>query len=188
MGAAYQCKVKFDGSFLFLNLFLAFLFSVHGTWVSGRRIEPLVRVKLNEGDMLHLGASSRMYRLSWVPLRRAYEIDDPFVPQLDTPDKVGDETDGVTDQRQGLSDNNVEREEGLLSDEDIGFTMQKMCPIAQKMPEDLLQLFSNEDEIEYSGLPEIYSKENELSSSQLYRLDTSVTVEETEGATDQVNF
>lgn len=71
---------------------------MHGTSVSGRRIEPLVRVKLNEGDMLHLGASSRMYRLNWVPLSRAYDMDDPFVPQLDAPDKVDDETDEVTDQ------------------------------------------------------------------------------------------
>ncbi|KAL8482607.1 hypothetical protein ACS0TY_028684 [Phlomoides rotata] len=138
------------------SLFVTDMSSVHGTWVSGRRIEHGVRVEVNEGDTLHLGASSRVYRLSWVPLSRAYDMDDPFVPQLDAPDKVDEETDGVTDQDQdkkGLSDHSS---------------------------------FSNEDEVEDNGLPEFYSKENELSSSQLCRLDTSVTVdEETEATTDQ---
>lgn len=91
-------------------------------------------------------------------------------------------------QVQDLSDN-VEGQEGLLSDKDIGSIVQKTIPIAPPMPEDLYHLFSNEDEVEDSGLPEIYSNENKLPSGQLCRLDTSVTVdEETEGTTDQVNL
>lgn len=56
---------------------------VHGTWVSGKKIEPGVRVELNEGDTVRLGGSSRLYRLHWVPLSRAYDLDDPFVPPTD---------------------------------------------------------------------------------------------------------
>lgn len=91
-------------------------------------------------------------------------------------------------QGQDLTDN-VERQEGLLSDKDIGSIVQKTSPIAPLMPEDLYHIFSKEDEVEDSGLPEIYSKENKLPSGQMCRLDTSVTVdEETEGTTDQVNL
>lgn len=55
-------------------------------------------MKLNEGDTLHLGASSRLYRLNWVPLSYAYDIDDPFVPQLDASDTADEETEGAIDQ------------------------------------------------------------------------------------------
>lgn len=55
-------------------------------------------MKLNEGDTLHLGASSRLYRLNWVPLSYAYDFDNPFVPQLGAVDTVDEETDGAVDQ------------------------------------------------------------------------------------------
>ena len=58
-------------------------FSVHGTWVSGKKIEAGVQVKLNEGDTLRLGGSTRVYRLHWVPLSHAYDMKNPFVPPLD---------------------------------------------------------------------------------------------------------
>ncbi|CDP19317.1 unnamed protein product [Coffea canephora] len=59
------------------------LSSVHGTWVSGKKIEAGVQVKLNEGDTLRLGGSTRVYRLHWVPLSHAYDMKNPFVPPLD---------------------------------------------------------------------------------------------------------
>lgn len=56
---------------------------VHGTWVSGKKVEPGVQVALNEGDIVQLGASSRRYMLHWVPMSRAYNSDVPFVPPMD---------------------------------------------------------------------------------------------------------
>ncbi|KAL7164104.1 hypothetical protein ACSBR2_040087 [Camellia fascicularis] len=56
---------------------------VHGTWVLGKKIEPGIRVELNEGDTVRLGSSSRVYRLHWVPVSRAYDMENPFVPPSD---------------------------------------------------------------------------------------------------------
>ncbi|VFQ86396.1 unnamed protein product [Cuscuta campestris] len=58
------------------------LSSVHGTWIAGKKIESGVRINLEEGDMMQLGGSSRVYRLHWVPLSRAYDLDNPFVPPI----------------------------------------------------------------------------------------------------------
>ncbi|XP_030525903.1 FHA domain-containing protein PS1 isoform X2 [Rhodamnia argentea] len=55
------------------------LSSVHGTWVSGKKIEPRIVVELSERDTLRVGGSSREYRLHWVPLSRAYDFENPFV-------------------------------------------------------------------------------------------------------------
>ncbi|KAL0360119.1 UNVERIFIED_CONTAM: FHA domain-containing protein PS1 [Sesamum radiatum] len=103
--------------------------NLHGTWISGKRIEPGVRMKLNDSDMLRLGASSRLYRLNWVPLSSAYDLDKPFLPQLDTADTIEEEDDGVTDQDENsLSYRNdhvetlsedMEGLEVLCSDEDL---------------------------------------------------------------------
>ncbi|KVI06556.1 Forkhead-associated (FHA) domain-containing protein [Cynara cardunculus var. scolymus] len=58
------------------------LSSVHGTWVSGKRIESGVPVKLKDGDTVRMGGSSRIYELHWVPLSQAYDVDDPFIPAV----------------------------------------------------------------------------------------------------------
>lgn len=47
---------------------------MHGTWVSGERIEAGERVEMREGDTLRVGGSSRVYRLHWVPLSSAYDF------------------------------------------------------------------------------------------------------------------
>lgn len=60
-------------------------FSVHGTWVSQKKIDPCVRVELKEGDSLRIGGSSRVYRLHWVPLSHAYDFGSPFVSASDVP-------------------------------------------------------------------------------------------------------
>jgi hypothetical protein len=44
---------------------IEFVLIVNGTWVSGRRIEPGVRVVLKEGDTLKIG-SGTVYKLHWV--------------------------------------------------------------------------------------------------------------------------
>jgi hypothetical protein len=54
--------------------------AVHGTWVSGKKAEPGMRVELKEEDTVRVGGSSREYRLHWVPLSRAYDLENPFVP------------------------------------------------------------------------------------------------------------
>ncbi|KAI4321185.1 hypothetical protein MLD38_034599 [Melastoma candidum] len=59
------------------------LSSVHGTWICDSRIDPGVLVELNEGDTIRVGGSSRVYRLHWVPLSRAYDCENPFMSALD---------------------------------------------------------------------------------------------------------
>ncbi|XP_040997994.1 FHA domain-containing protein PS1 [Juglans microcarpa x Juglans regia] len=56
------------------------LSSVHGTWVSEKKVEPGECVELMEGDTVRLGGSSRLYRLHWIPMSRAYDLENPFVP------------------------------------------------------------------------------------------------------------
>lgn len=57
--------------------------SVHGTWVSGSRIPPNVAVDLREGDMVKLGASTRVYKLHWVPASCAFEMEMPLPAVLE---------------------------------------------------------------------------------------------------------
>ncbi|KAL4296322.1 hypothetical protein GQ457_12G015530 [Hibiscus cannabinus] len=59
------------------------LSSVHGTWVSGKKIDPGVAVELNEGDTIKLGGSTRVYKLHWIPMSRAYDMENPFVSSMD---------------------------------------------------------------------------------------------------------
>ncbi|KAJ0074586.1 hypothetical protein Patl1_37523 [Pistacia atlantica] len=67
------------------NLSVIDLSSVHGTWVSERKIESCVPVELNEGDTIKIGGSTRIYGLHWIPLSHAYDMDKPFVSPLDVP-------------------------------------------------------------------------------------------------------
>ncbi|KAG8378388.1 hypothetical protein BUALT_Bualt08G0132300 [Buddleja alternifolia] len=159
------------------SLFVTDLSSVHGTWISGKRVEPEVKIKLNEGDMLHLGASSRLYQLNWVPLSSAYDTDKPFVPQLDAADSVEEETEEAVyqdenslsyenDQVQTFSDD-LEGIELLFSDENLGLSMQKMSPSASLIPENLQDSLSDKEEVENNSSPGIYYQENENSSPRV---------------------
>ncbi|KAJ0021407.1 hypothetical protein Pint_31855 [Pistacia integerrima] len=67
------------------NLSIIDFSSVHGTWLSERKIESCVPVELNEGDTMKIGGSTRIYRLHWMPLSHAYDMDKPFVSPLDVP-------------------------------------------------------------------------------------------------------
>lgn len=53
---------------------------MHGTWVSEKKLEPGECVELMEGDTVRLGGSSRVYRLHWIPMSRAYDLENSFVP------------------------------------------------------------------------------------------------------------
>ncbi|KAL0437986.1 UNVERIFIED_CONTAM: FHA domain-containing protein PS1 [Sesamum latifolium] len=162
------------------SLFVTDLSSVHGTWISGKRIEPGVRMKLNDSDTLRLGASSRLYRLNWVPLSSAYDLDKPFMPQLDAADTIEEEDDGVMDQDENslsyrndhvetLSEN-MEGLEVLYSDEDLGSSIQNVSPTAPLVAIDLNNSFSNDEEAVNSSTG-ICNQENELFSSQLCQFE-----------------
>ncbi|KAL0314208.1 UNVERIFIED_CONTAM: FHA domain-containing protein PS1 [Sesamum angustifolium] len=150
--------------------------TVHGTWISGKRIESGVRMKLNDSDTLRLGASSRLYRLNWVPLSSAYDLDKPFMPQLDAADTIEEDDDEVMDQDENslsyrndhvetLSEN-MEGLEVLFSNEDLGSSIQKVSPTAPLVAKDLNNSFSNDEEAANNSSPGICSQENELFSSQ----------------------
>ncbi|KAG0464642.1 hypothetical protein HPP92_018806 [Vanilla planifolia] len=57
--------------------------SVHGTWISGKRILPNIPVELIEGDTVRLGVSTRIYQLHWLPLSHAFDISKPMSPLLE---------------------------------------------------------------------------------------------------------
>ncbi|OMO98753.1 hypothetical protein CCACVL1_04076 [Corchorus capsularis] len=73
------------------KLFVFDLSSVHGTWVSGKKIDPGAMVELNEGDSIKLGGSTRVYKLHWIPMSRAYDMENPFVSPMDVPMEEEDE-------------------------------------------------------------------------------------------------
>ncbi|KAK4391192.1 FHA domain-containing protein PS1 [Sesamum angolense] len=154
---------------------------IHGTWISGKRIESGVRMKLNDSDTLRLGASSRLYRLNWVPLSSAYDLDKPFMPQLDAADTIEEEDDEVMDQDENSSSyrndhvetlsENMEGLEVLFLNEDLGSSIQKVSPTAPLVAKDLNNSFSNDDEAVNNSSPGICSEENELFSSQLCQFE-----------------
>ncbi|XP_065881308.1 FHA domain-containing protein PS1-like [Euphorbia lathyris] len=65
------------------KLFVTDLSSVHGTWISEKKIDPGFRTELREGDTIRVGGSTRVYRLHWVRWSRAYDSENPFVSESD---------------------------------------------------------------------------------------------------------
>jgi hypothetical protein len=61
-----------------LDGFLLCVVTVHGTWVSGRKLEHGVSVELKEGDSFQLGVSSRIYHLHFVSKFDADALKVPF--------------------------------------------------------------------------------------------------------------
>ncbi|RZC73480.1 hypothetical protein C5167_048959 [Papaver somniferum] len=76
------------------------LSSAHGTWISDQKIEPQVRVVLNEGDTLRLGASTRVYRLHWVP--RSFDLENS--PNFENPLSI-QEKEEVEEGRDDMNEN-----------------------------------------------------------------------------------
>ncbi|CAI9787015.1 unnamed protein product [Fraxinus pennsylvanica] len=143
------------------------LYSVHGTWISGKKIEPGVMVELKEGDTMQLGGSRRLYRLHWLPVARAYDLNNPFVPLLDTIDEVKesyqDENSlyGEDDQIQSSVDI-LEGLQLLFSNENPISSVQKMSPSAPPMPEDMNDSFSDKEEAENKNSLEIDHEKNSI--------------------------
>ncbi|XP_073158575.1 FHA domain-containing protein PS1 [Henckelia pumila] len=159
------------------SLFVTDLSSVHGTWVLGKKIEAGVLIKLNEGDTLQLGGSSRLYKLSWIPLSRAYDIDNPFVPLSDAADTADEDAEGKifqdenilyckSDQEQMLC-NGMKGLELLHSDENPAFSTEKISP-GSLMPKISNDSFFNNEKMETK---EIYFQENKISSIQPCEFD-----------------
>ncbi|PKA56833.1 nuclear inhibitor of protein phosphatase 1 [Apostasia shenzhenica] len=100
------------------KLFVTDRSSVHGTWVSGEKILPNVPIELVEGDTVKLGASTRIYRLHWMPLSHAFHMDSPLSPLLE--------------EASGL----IENDELLHQDEELdGALAAQISPSAPPMPE-----------------------------------------------------
>ncbi|KAK9713769.1 hypothetical protein RND81_06G050300 [Saponaria officinalis] len=116
-------------------LFITDLSSVHGTWVSGRRIEPNIRTMVKEGDHLRIGGSSRVYKLHWIPLSLAYDVSKPFVPPLDLPDQHEDEDELIKDEISGgLKDEEVKNNVDISK----GLEFLNLCGRDQMVPEEVL--------------------------------------------------
>ncbi|KAJ1274653.1 hypothetical protein BS78_05G078300 [Paspalum vaginatum] len=134
------------------------LCSVHGTWVSGRRIPPSTPVDLAAGDTLRLGASKREYRLLWLSLREALEMDDPLhMPSLPEEDKehpcVYEEATSLLEpvhKESADMETNQETNQQLVS-EDIAFPA-KVGPSAPPLPEFGHSIFAEEASV--SQFPE----------------------------------
>lgn len=59
-------------------------------------------VELKEGDTLRIGASSRVYRLHWIPISKAYDLENPFVSELDVAVEAekGEEDDALPEEEE----------------------------------------------------------------------------------------
>ncbi|XWS24842.1 hypothetical protein CRYUN_Cryun27aG0019700 [Craigia yunnanensis] len=86
------------------------LSSVHGTWVSGKKIDPGVVVELNEGDTIKVGGSTRIYKLHWIPMSRAYDMENPFLSAMDVPMEEETEVESAEESHQGENTLSTENE------------------------------------------------------------------------------
>ncbi|KAI8002617.1 FHA domain-containing protein PS1 [Camellia lanceoleosa] len=131
------------------------LSSVHGTWVLGKKIEPGIRVELNEGDTVRLGSSSRVYRLHWVPVSQAYDMENPFVPPSDVSVQVEEGKREGTHQDHNclfVENNEIQLLGNLEEGMDLVFcnenliSLNNVIPSAPPLPEYMNSpLFSNEE-------------------------------------------
>nr|KYP33432.1 hypothetical protein KK1_045711 [Cajanus cajan] len=157
------------------------LSSVHGTWVSGRRIEAMVSVEMREGDSLRIGASSRVYRLHWIPISRAYDMENPFVAQLDAVAEEEEEE----EEMQNLNSCHAEMEEiesvdsviedisSLFLHENAELAVKEDIPSAPWMLKDMVSLCFEEErkspsKAEAIGIPSSVSPiQNQIESVNL---------------------
>ncbi|XP_019413471.1 PREDICTED: FHA domain-containing protein PS1-like isoform X5 [Lupinus angustifolius] len=130
------------------------LSSVHGTWVSEKKVEPGVSVEMKEGDTLRIGASSRVYRLHWIPVSRTYDLDEPFVSELDVVlEAQNEEQEQVQNlkccpdeiEEIQLEDSILECIKLLFLDENLEVTVEKDIAAAPPMPEDTFSFCCPED-------------------------------------------
>ncbi|XP_054803407.1 FHA domain-containing protein PS1 isoform X2 [Prosopis cineraria] len=138
------------------KLFVIDLSSVHGTWVSGRKIEPGMRVEMKEGDTLRIGASSRLYRLHWIPISRAYDLENPFASELDMTVEAekGQEDDALPDEEE-----EEEEEEEMTQDESFCQVDNEEVQSVDSILESIYCLFTDEN-LEFIAKKEIPSQDS----------------------------
>ncbi|KAL0560407.1 hypothetical protein IC582_000812 [Cucumis melo] len=125
------------------KIYVVDLSSVHGTWVSGKRIEAVDGVEMKEGDTLRVGGSSRVYRLHWVPLSCAYDFEGPKEKKDDEVAIVEEKAVKDCEKEISLLDENKETVvdsvfdsiEPLYPDENWNTEMMKEVPLAPPLSE-----------------------------------------------------
>ncbi|XP_017244092.2 FHA domain-containing protein PS1 [Daucus carota subsp. sativus] len=150
-----------------LKLSLVDLSSVHGTWVSGKKVEPGVKVDLNEGDIVQLGGSSRRYILHWVPVSRAYNLDVPFVPPMDVLMSVK-ETENLSNQDENCcpstETNQIQSQGTSMGKLDLSISKNEIgvSTLSPAMPE-FGDFSCDNAEAKKGNLPNEEQKQNEIS-------------------------
>ncbi|KAL5676810.1 hypothetical protein ACJX0J_012941, partial [Zea mays] len=139
----------------------------HGTWVSGRRIPPNTPVDLATGDTLRLGASKREYKLLWLSLREAFEMDDlmymPSLPEEDKEEPYVKEPSSklLPGHRDSVNmETHQDTSEQIVS-EDIAFPA-KVAPSAPPLSEFLQPFF-----VEEHSLSQFHEKRNGVTEEKL---------------------
>ncbi|XP_050212972.1 FHA domain-containing protein PS1 [Mercurialis annua] len=140
--------LQIDSNLSLHKLFVTDLSSVHGTWVSEKKLDPGIRVELNEGDTLRVGSSTRVYRMHWVPLSRAYDTENPFVSPSDL-EMIKEEENAA------LEEENAEK---LSQDEDLFAAEGKHVE-----EEDTLAILGKADDI-YQDEDSLCTKDGEFES------------------------
>ncbi|KAK9079955.1 hypothetical protein SSX86_001630 [Deinandra increscens subsp. villosa] len=154
---------------------------VHGTWVSGRRIEPGVHMVLKEGDTVKIGGSSRVYELHWVPLTQAY--DGQFVPTFATI-KEGKEEETHQDEKHDVdsSEDDVEGSDVSLSNWIHDSPLKVLNPLTSSVP----NCYSSDTVEEHSQLLTT-GNENDVSVSIQAPPDALETTSATDVSNSQNN-
>ncbi|XP_016457121.2 FHA domain-containing protein PS1-like [Nicotiana tabacum] len=152
-----------------LSLSVTDLSSVHGTWISGKKIESGAQVELKEGDRMQLGGSSRVYRLHWVPISRAYDTENPFVPENKEEEQHQDESgfSSQNDQIQKEDDDMVQGLDSSFSGVSSLPRVRSLTPPAPPLLEQMSSPFPDKYEAaNRSNLPGNIHEEGEISLLQ----------------------
>ncbi|OIT32973.1 PREDICTED: FHA domain-containing protein PS1-like [Nicotiana attenuata] len=152
-----------------LSLSVTDLSSVHGTWISGKKIESGARVELKEGDRLQLGGSSRVYRLHWVPISRAYDMENPFVPE-NTQEEQHQDGSGFSSQNDQIQKEDDDMVQGLDSSFSGMSSLPRVRSLTPPAPPLLEQMSSpfpdNYEAANRNNLPGNIHEEGEISLLQ----------------------
>ncbi|KAB1205558.1 hypothetical protein CJ030_MR7G000895 [Morella rubra] len=100
--------------------------------------QPGERVELKEGDMVRMGSSSTVYRLQWVPLSRAYDLEQPFVPPALMVEILFESSWFSAENTKAQSPNPfLECSNSLLSEEVLEVIGKKEIPSAPPLPDSI---------------------------------------------------
>ncbi|XP_065882075.1 FHA domain-containing protein PS1-like [Euphorbia lathyris] len=130
-----RCHLQINLNLSRRKLFVTDLSSVHGTWISEKKIEPRIRVELKEGDSMRVGGSTRVYRLHWVSLSRAYDSENPFVSESDL---------ALIEEKEEVNVDKMSQTEDLLATENKFFEEKDSLAVLAKL-EDTNQVVGSLD-------------------------------------------